>query len=592
MEHRLQVAFAVLVIGLLVLLVRTGYMQVFSAEKIALRAHDQHFDLVELDATRGRVYDRHGRILAGSYYGITVAADPQRVEDADLFATRLAFLMGEIDAAPGFAKRIRSRRAAGSRYVVLHRGLDRDAAERLAAARLVGIDLREEARRVYPHENAAIQLLGLFGGAGDPKQRMGLGGLEAQFDSRLRGSDGSRNALMLLHRVDGRVKREEHLLYPERCRPALSGLDLHTTIDVALQQIAEEALDEMQERHSPKRSCAIAMDPRTGEILAMASRPTFKLADWPGVDRESLKVQAIEWCYEPGSTIKPLILAAALSEGVVRPGQQIDCGTSGRHRFGRRLLHDVHAYGVLELADLLVKSSNIGMGQVAQAMGSARLHSWLLAYGFGSRIGLPLSGESAGTVLKLERWKTNYEDVSVGIGYGVAVTPVQLLSAYAAVITDGVLRKPRLLRDADCAVEHRPGRALDLSRVERDFVRRAMGRVVAEGSDTLARIPDWPVGGKTGTSKKYPLHLKRYVASFVGFAPVEDPQILVLVAADEPTRKDGGVPYGRVVAMRAAGRFLRRARPLLESEHEEALSRSGVRHVTNPAELVRVAAVK
>ena len=220
MEHRLQVAFAVLVLGLLVLLVRTGYMQVFGAEKIAQRAHDQHFDLVELDATRGRVYDRHGRILAGSYYGITVAVDPQRVEDADLFATRLAILIGDIDAAPGIAKRLRSRKAAGSRYAVLRRGLDRDLAVRLAAARLAGLDLREEARRVYPHGNAAIQLLGLFGGAGDPKQRTGLGGLEARFDSRLRGSDGSRNALMLLRRADGRVKREEHLLYPERCRPA------------------------------------------------------------------------------------------------------------------------------------------------------------------------------------------------------------------------------------------------------------------------------------------------------------------------------------------------------------------------------------
>ncbi|MCZ6786544.1 MAG: penicillin-binding protein 2 [Planctomycetota bacterium] len=586
LEHRLRVTFAILFLALMALLVRAGYLQIFKSRQISERARNQHLDRVEIDAPRGRILDRNGRILTASFRGVTVAVNPQRVSDPERFASAVAFTLKETDAASEFAEGLAAMKRAGKRYYLLRRGVDRDLAARLRAARLDGLDLREEGRRVHPHGRAGIQLLGLYGGDGDPRKRRGLSGLEAWFEQRLRGQPGQKPVVMLLRRTEDGIRRERHVLEPDRARAPTPGTDVRTTIDLTLQQIVEEALDDLQARFLPVRSCAIAMDPRSGEILALAGRPALDPTRVPNVPRESLKVQAVEWCYEPGSTIKPLIMAAALAEGAVRPGQEIDCGP-GYRQFGWRRVHDVRPNGVLSLEDVLVKSSNIGMAQVSLALGSPRAHAFLTRLGFGRKTGISMPGESAGRLFPLDRWRDNDILLSVGFGYAVSVTPVQLVRAYSALVNGGLLYPPTLVRGATSA----PPVELDLSRFEREFVRDAMVRVVAEGTGRRARVPGMRVGGKTGTTKKYPLESNRYVASFIAFAPADDPQIVLLVAADEPKRK-GNTPYGGYVAAPYVGQILRRAKPLLDAQRKETLTKSGVRHQKIQAELVRVAAVR
>ena len=555
-----------LLLGLLgVLVLRAGYIQLVRGDELADRARRQQFTEITVPAPRGRIVDRHGRPLAASYHSRSVAANPQRVEDAETFALEVAFQLNEPEAAPQFARLIAEKRGEGKRFVYLRRRVDRDVADRLARSGIAGLDLREEPRREYPHRTAAAAVLGVVGA--DERGRItGLTGLERRYDSLLRGCDG-------VSCVFRSGKRESLNLFPERSRKTVPGADLHTTLDVVIQQIAEESLDALQEHHEPRASCAVVLDPRNGEILALAGRPGLDPERFPGVDREQLRVPAVQCSYEPGSTFKPLIMAWALTRRAVCADDMIDCGP-GTKFFGGRRLSDVRAYGRLELASVLIKSSNIGIANVGQALGCDDTHALMGRLGFGRRTGIEVSGEQPGKVTPRAKWHKNYTLVSVSMGHEIAVTPVQLAVAYGALVNGGRLWQPTLLRDA---VRPEP-RQVGFSDDSLAFVRSALERVVNEGTGRRARIPGLRVGGKTGTSEKYPEGSKKYVSSFVGFAPVEDPRLVVLVMVDEPQARDGLKPYGGVVAAPVVKEIIRRALPLVETKLKPALSESGIRH--------------
>jgi len=576
-------AMAILLLALLVLLVgRAGWIQLVRGEELAERAERQHFTELVVPAPRGRILDRHGRPLAASHHARTVAADPQLIDDVDGFAVRVAFLLDEAEAAREIAALIAERKQEGRRFVYLRRRVDRDRTDRLATAGLEGLILQEEPRREHPHGRAAAAVLGVVG-ADDDGHIVGLTGLERLYDATLRGQDGQ-------CRLFRSGKRECLNFYPEHSVPAVPGRDLATTLDITIQQIVEDALDDLDAHHAPRASCAVVLDPWTGEVLAMAGRPALDPDRFPAVGEDSLRIPAVQFTYEPGSTFKPLIMSGALSRGAVHTGEVVDCG-HGLRFFGGRRLTDVHPYGSLELADILVKSSNIGIATVGQALGCDDAFSLVNALGFGRRTGIELEGEQAGKVTPRKDWHENYTLVSVSMGHEIAVTPIQLAAAYCALLNGGRLFRPTLLRSGP-----RPEpRVLDLDASALAYVRGAMERVVGEGTARRARVDGLRVGGKTGTSEKYPEGSHRYFSSFVGFAPVDDPRLVVLVVADEPEARDGLRPYGGVVAAPVVGEILRRSVPLLESDESFALPESGVRHnkksVSRQGKVKRVAAV-
>ena len=570
---RARRVFGALLLLLSLLILHAGWIQIVRGNELRDRARRQHFRVVTVPAPRGRILDRNGRILAASYHACSVAVNPQEIEDASTFATRLAFLLNDAPSAPALAARIGERRQAGVRFAYLRRWIDRDMAALIRKAGLPGIDMREEPRRECPHGAAAAALIGLVGDEG------GLCGLERRFDDRLRGTAGSCSVF--------RAGGGRHLyLYPERDQPPHRGADLRTTIEIVLQHVVEDALRALQERFLPKTSCALVMDPHTGEILALAGQPSFDArADRTAGVLERLRIPAVQNAYPVGSVMKPLIVARALSSGAVHPQQTFDCGR-GHRFFGGRLLHDVKPNGVLDLEHVLIKSSNIGMAQVGLALGIDDAYAFLKSLGFGAPTGVEVSGEQAGHITALDKWSETYTLVSVSMGREMSVTPVQLLAAYSALINGGRLWRPTLLHGAP----RREPRRVDLSPRAMAFVRAAMEKVVSEGTGRRARIRGLRVAGKTGTAK---IELKgkkpKYISSFVGFAPAEDPQMIVLVVADDPQAVDGLKPYGGTVAAPAVREILRRGLPLVRAN--SASPESGVRQRKYAEGKVRVAAV-
>jgi cell division protein FtsI/penicillin-binding protein 2 len=579
--HRVRMVFSILLLGLLALVGRTGWYQLVRGDEFARRAAAQHFRTLDIPAPRGRILDREGRLLAGAYHSKTVVADPAEIADPDIFASRVCLALGRPDDAREIAALLREKRAERKRFVYVERRIERELADRVAQLDLEGLVLLEEPRRFYPHGPAAGALLGLL----DVEGR-GLAGLELRFDALLTGTPGRQDVLR-----HGRLDEAHIHLFPESAVAPVPGRDLRLTIDLRVQQVVEEALEDLDARFRPSMCCAVALDPSTGDILAIAGRPSFDAeSSRESLDLARLKVHAIQYTYEPGSTLKPVILAGALSRGAVRPGQVFDCG-DGHYRFGNRVLHDVHSNGPLDLGQVLVKSSNIGMAQVGRALGIRPANDLLRGFGFGAPTGLPVAGESGGWLTPLARWHPDYTLVSVSMGHEIQVSPIQMATALSALAAGGRYRAPRLLLDEPL----RPERDLGLSPSAIDFTRSAMVKVVEEGTGKPAAIPGLRVGGKTGTSERLNDAPGSYDASFFGFAPADAPRLAVLVVACRPKRPDGGVPYGSVVASPAVGRILRRALPLLGVPLPETDSpappESGVRQVENPG-MVRVAAVQ
>ncbi|MHC4410507.1 MAG: peptidoglycan D,D-transpeptidase FtsI family protein, partial [Planctomycetota bacterium] len=563
---RARLLFTLLLLGLAGLVVRTSYFQLVRGEEFSARARKQHFVEVTIPAVRGRIVDRNGETLVCCYHSRSLAIDAVEAQarcEPDWVAAwsaRLALALGEPERTQELAQRIRSAVAKRQRFCYLARWVDRDVAARALAADLPGLDVREEPRREYPHGRVGAAVLGVVGPGADGRNA-GLTGLEKSCDSWLRGGDGQRSVLR-----SGR--REALHLFPEFDRAPTPGRDLVLTLDLAIQQIVEEELDDLHETFDPKLACAIVMDPQTGDILALAGRPAFDPDAFPEVDRSALRIPALHLAYEPGSTMKPLIMAGALSAGVVGTNQTFDCGP-GYRKFGWRVVRDVRPNGDLDTAHVLIKSSNTGMAQVGLALGVESVFGLLSQLRIGHRSRLPFHFEEQGRVPPLAQWKEFEHDVSVSFGRGFMLTPIQLARAYCTLANGGRLVEPRLLR-------HRrphPATRIDLSRSALSFVRNAMVRVVEEGTGRRARVKGLAIGGKTGTSEHYPKGSRKYDSSFAGFAPADDPRLVVVVVAHDPKRsKKYPRPYGGVVAAPTVGRIFRRAMPLLSTREYAAQS--------------------
>ena len=575
---------------------RLVQLQWFSRHRFLEQVEQQSTFLEEIPARPGDIFDRDGRVLATTIAAQSFFVVPNQLtlhpEQQDLLR-RLAEAVGQ--DADSLQAHI-AQHSDKHFLWVRRRIVDADVIARLTELkwpRGVG-GFRDEFLRQYPQGHLAAHVLG-----GRDIDGVGRGGIEQQFNDRLAGKSGFRRLVL-----DSRRRVID--MQTDIAEAPRHGQSVTLSLDTVIQLHAEEELDKLMEKWQAKHSAAIVLDPKTGEVLAMVSRPTYDPNDLTHVNDEAWKNQALAAIYEPGSTFKPFIVSWAIAHDVIRRDESFNC-ENGEYRMGSRLLHDHHKYGVLSLTDVLVKSSNIGMAKIGQRLGNAELYKASLAFGFGRPTGIELPGELAGMLAPLKKW-TSYSTGSIPMGQEIAVTSLQLITAHAALANGGLLISPRLVRENRMTPTGRPWAekperqhrtvdkepwlhsiALQINAesddrlpddrlnapessavvsetvppdVARWMVESVMTEVVKRGTGKKARLSDYTVFGKTGTAQKRdPLtgeySNRLHVSSFVGGAPAANPQVLVLVLVDEPATS--GEHFGGDIAAPPAREIMHKA---------------------------------
>lgn len=505
---------------------RAWYLQMLAGPSLADRARRQHMATELVTGRRGVITDRNGLVLARSVEATSVYARPRDVEDPKEAARLLAPILGKEP------ERIYEELAGSKRrFIWLKRKVDDYAASRIRKANLPGIGLSKEFDRVYPFKHMAGQLLG-FVGVDDT----GLEGIERSMEARL----GTSPVRQLVQR-DAMGRR---FYLNDEVRPEPRGADVRLTLDMQIQYFAEEAVAKAAREYDSSWAGALVVDVPTGDILAWAQYPFFNPNIYrqfsPQVYRNRLAADALE----PGSTLKPLIMAAALQENRINPGTLIDC-EQGRWESKKFLLRDTSVRGILPASKVLRYSSNIGMAKIGLNLGAPLIHKYLSSLGFGEHSSVQVA-DSRGILRRPRDWN-ELDVMSTSFGQSISVSCLQLAQAYLTLLNNGVYKPLRLVLDAD-HVEEKPERIFS-ERTARE-VMKMMRDVVEEGDGTgrRARVEGVSVGGKTGTAQKADRRAGTYgsgrLASFVGFLPSEKPRYLILVMVDEPTRNQ----YGSVVA--------------------------------------------
>jgi cell division protein FtsI/penicillin-binding protein 2 len=541
----------------------------FSIRLINLQVvkHDEYTELAArkhsirqvITARRGGITDRHGEILAANIPVRKVVVDGSHVNDpaklAEVASPYLAFIPEELEKA------LRT----DSKYKVLFRGLEEEKAialrREMVEKSLRGLYFYEETERIYPNGEMLAHVLGFLRQAEDPDDApIGAEGIERSMERHLRGLDGFR------HIERDRTGREI-VVYRGAEQGPRNGLTVELTIDMGLQAILEDELESAFEELEPNSAVGVMVDPRTGEVLAMASRPSFdpnNLGDSPMASRLNQALMAV---LEPGSTFKIVVASAALTEGVVDGRTQIFC-ENGRFFYAGRTLRDVHGHGQMGVRDILVKSSNIGSAKMALMLGEDRFYEYVRRFGFGERTGIELPGEVRGILSPPSRWD-KLTITRMPMGHSIAVTPLQMAMAMSAIANGGNLMRPQILR----TVREPGGNALFSARPEvvrrvipeqtAQFVGEALCGVTAPGGTArLAGVSGFQVAGKTGTAQKVDPNggyaPGKYVVSFLGYMPAEDPAFVCLILIDDAT-KVHGANYGGVLAAPVFARVGERA---------------------------------
>lgn len=517
------------------LCVRAFWLQIIDQERLGSIASGEIRMLVEVPARRGIIFDRNHEELAVSLDTVSVYAHPKAVKDSAKAARELAKLL-KVNS-----RTLRRKLASSRSFVWLKRRIDTTNAAEIRELKIKGVGLIHEPKRFYPNGRLACHVLGFAG-----LDAKGLEGLERGQDKLLRGEGQRLTAYRdaLGRRIN--ISSDVETSLPE-------GSHIILTLDKHIQYAAEKALAKAVTKYKAKAGQVIVMSPQTGEILAMASLPAFNPNVFGKSRRETYRNRSVTDIYEPGSTFKVFVAAAALASHKVSLDQKFDC-ENGAWRMGGRTIHDTHEYGELDLAEIVKVSSNIGAAKVAQAMGPQALYNALTIFGFGSRTGVDLPGEARGILRAPESWRP-VEMANIAFGQGVSITPIQLVQAMAAVANGGVMMRPHVVK----AILDSQSRVV--SENEPEAVRRVMGAreahilvdmlraVTAEGgTGTLARVGTLPVAGKTGTAQKIKpgggYSHTEYMSSFIGFVPADDPKVVTLVLIDTPYKQH----YGGVVA--------------------------------------------
>ena len=528
---RVYVVVAVVAAGFVGVLWKSARLQLVLGDDLRSLAQEQYLRKVAVTAPRGNVLDQSGRALSVSLPAWSVFAEPKNIIDVEATAQKLGEALGVSPTV--IAPKINNQRA----FVWLERRVAPDVADKVRALDLPGVGTRKEWRRTWPNKELAAQILG-----GVDIDGNGMGGIEQALDDRLAGKSARLNAITDNTGNRTAVVDEGAAIFDP---DLLKGDDVVLSIDLPLQQAAEEILTRTRESFDAKAVWAVVLDAKTGAIRAAAQSPSMNpnTANLPGAQGDK-RNHAFSDAVEPGSIFKVATFAAALDAGVVTPDDLIDC-ENGKFQLGKHTIHDTHKASVISAAQVFAASSNIGTLKIAQRLGEERFKASLQRFGFGARPGTGLLEEGLGRLPQQARWG-EARLATVSFGHGVLVTTLQMASLVQAVANDGVMKRPWLVErvvDASGSVveEHSDdaGERVMSSAASKTLLSIMEGVVKEGGTGTLAAIPGIRVGGKTGTAEKVDPLTGKYshtlhLSSFVGVAPLDDPQIVAIVVVDEP----------------------------------------------------------
>ena len=557
-HERIRFIFLVSIVILIAIIIKVFYIQVFAYEKLNTLAESLWSRELPIKADRGEIVDRNGEILATNVTTVSLVVVPGQIDDPKRVAKDLSDILGT--DYQDMLKHV-TKSTSIERVHPEGRGLDYEIAEKIDALGYDGVYLLKESKRYYPYETVLSHVLGYVG-----IDNQGLSGLELYYDEYLTGADGA-----IKYFSDGKGNKLE---LTEVYEAPTSGITLELSIDINLQLAIENELDNAISKYNPEQALIVAMDPDTGEILAMASRPNFDSNNYGDYKTEVINRNLPIWMtYEPGSTFKIITLSAALEEQTINlfedtftdtgsinvDGSTIHCWKAGGH-------------GTQTMLEVVENSCNPGFVRIGETLGVETLMDYIDKYGFGDKTGIDLNGESAGILFDPDVMGP-VELATTSFGQGISVTPIQQIRAVSAAINGGLLYTPHMVK---AFLESETNSLIEkiepevtwqvISQETSSLVRYALESVVANGSGKNAYIENYRVGGKTGTAQKVVngSYLDgNYILSFMGFMPADDPEIVVYVAIDNPK---GVTQYGGVVSAPIARNVLLSAIDILDIE--------------------------
>ncbi|HVM75621.1 MAG TPA: penicillin-binding transpeptidase domain-containing protein [Candidatus Saccharimonadales bacterium] len=556
---RLLVLVGVALFWMLAVFGRVGYLQLFCHGEYLSKAQRQQRRTIEITPKRGAIYDRNMQALAMSVPVQSAFAVPGEVKDVELASRLVSRELGMT------ADEVRAKLESGASFVWLKRKLPQASSDAIQSLNLKGIYLLEENQRFYPKREMASHVLGFV-----DVDEHGLGGIEHEYDNLIRGQGEKLVAV-----TDARQKIiESGEAQHDR------GVSVVLTIDEKIQYVAERELAAVIAKFRAPAGSVIVQDPNTGAILALANWPKYNPNAPQEVDTRKRTDRAISEIYEPGSTFKLMTLAAAFDQNLIRADEVFNC-ENGAVTVAGHLIHDHKKYGLLTVEEILANSSDVGAIKVALRLGSQKFYDYIRAFGFGTPTGVDLPAESRGLVRRLEHWGS-YSIASVSMGQEVGVTPLQMITAVSSVANGGLLYKPHIVQEMRRGDQilplDGPSAAAEPKRVIRPetaaTMRRLMEGVILHGTGKNARLDGWTAGGKTGTAQKIDPETGRYsptnvIASFSGFAPINNPAVTILVSIDSPA----GYPHdGATVAAPAFKRIAEQILPYLDVPRDVPLS--------------------
>jgi len=531
---RRKLLIGTMLTAMLTLTGRAVYLQVLNKEFLQDKADLQHIGIVDVPAYRGQIKDRNGEPLAISTPVQSIWMNMRQIKDGD--GDKLGQMAKILDISQDKMQAF-LKKEAGKRFVYVKRQINPDLAEKVKALGITGVYFERAFKRYYPAGATTGHLLG-FTNIDD----IGQEGMERGYDYILRGKPGKKRVIK-----DGKG----HIIKDvENIEEAIPGQDLVLTIDERIQYLAYRELQAAVLKHKAHSASLVVLDAKNGDVLASVSQPAFNPNNRRELRSDRYRNRAMVDTFEPGSTVKPFVVAAALDGGYVAPNALIE--TNGVFRVGRNVVRDIHNYGTMDLTLVLQKSSNIAVTKLAMSMPPEYFWSVYSNLGFGSSAGVGFPGEASGSLLDYQGWH-EFDQATLSFGYGVSTSILQLARAYTAIADNGTLHSVSLLKrneDVDIRQIFKP----DTARSVRDMLEHVISK---EGTAYQARVEGYRVAGKTGTVKKtaatggYTHH--KYLSVFVGMAPASNPRFVIAIVVDEPTT---GQYYGGLVAAPAFSRVM------------------------------------
>ncbi len=557
---RIRLIGAVFALGFVLVGIRAFDLQVLQAQAWDERAERQHQKSIPLTPQRGTIFDSNGEELAVSVNVDSIFAEPRKIEDRNAAAKQLA------KALDLPYKDVRAKLTGNGSFAWLKRQVSPSQGARVHELELKGVGAIKEPRRFYPNANIAAQLIGFTGL--DPK---GLEGLELEYDKQILGRGG-----YLVMERDGHGRGIG--TGSPQIQGATRGHDLYLTLDKNLQYIAERELAEGLKKTEAKAGTVVMLEPTTGRILAMANQPEYNPNALSRYKPSQWRNRAICDSFEPGSTFKVFLMAAALNEAVISTKQKIDC-ENGVFRVGGKDIHDHKPHGKMNPLEIIKYSSNIGSAKIGKLLEREAFYSYIRDFGFGQKTGIDLPGEVSGLLRPSNMW-FEVDLATISFGQGISVTPLQLVAATAAIANGGYLMEPYVVErivdsEGQTTMQHQPRvtRKVVAQDVAQTVVRMMETTTEEGGTATNARVPGFRVAGKTGTAQKVDsvtggYSVDKRVASFVGFLPAEAPRLVMLVMIDEPQK----VKYGGLVAAPIFSRIAAQAMQYFKVSPTEAIA--------------------